>query len=251
MLSTPIILSATLFISGSVIVTLFGLRLFRRFMNIKKLKHEEAVVGYIFSAIALIYAVVLAFVVFAVWEQYSVSQQVVTSEAAALVGAYRDTETFPEPMRAEAQQAFYDYTHTVMDKEWTTHGAVLPHTKADAINPIWSIYTKAKASDAALERLHGLEQQRHLRHLAGEASLPIVFWPLLIGGGLITICSSYFFIMRSLRAQYLKTAMLTIIIAGVLFLIYTLNRPFTGRVPVNKDPFKHALQIFRVMNLEQ
>jgi hypothetical protein len=247
--TAAIILSAALFIGSSVAFTILGLRLFRRSLNTKRLKNDETIVGYIFSAIALIYAVILAFVVFAVWEQYSVSQQVVTSEAASLVVAYRDTETFPEPIRAQAQQAFFDYAHTVMDNEWANHGAVLPHTKADAINPIWDIYHSAKASDSALDRLHDLEQQRHLRHLAGEASLPIVFWPLLVGGGLITICSSYFFVMRSLRAQYLKTAMLTIVIAGVLFLIYTLNRPFTGRVPVSKDPFRHALQIFQAMDL--
>lgn len=250
MLSASIILSAVTFIATSVIFTFLGLRLFRRLLNTKRLKHDEAIVGYIFSAIALIYAVVLAFVVFAVWEQYSVSQQVVTSEAASLVVAYRDTESFPEPMRTDAQKAFYDYSHTVMDKEWVTHGAVLPHSKPDVINQIWDIYHNAKASDSALDRLHDLEHQRHLRHLAGGASLPIVFWPLLIGGGLITIGSSYFFIMRSLRAQYIKTAMLTIIITGVLFLIYTLNRPFTGQVPVSKDPFKHALQIFEAMKLK-
>ncbi len=244
----PIIVSSALFIATSVVIALLGLRLFRRLLDTKKLKHEETIVGYIFSAIALIYAVVLAFVVFAVWEQYSASQQVVTSEAASLVVAYRDTESFPEPLRAQAQQSFADYAHTVMDNEWVNHGTVLPHAKADAINPIWDIYNNAKASDPALDRLHDLEQQRHLRHLAGEASLPIVFWPLLIGGGLITIGSSYFFIMRSLRAQYLKTAMLTIVIAGVLFLIYTLNRPFTGRVPVSKDPFRHALLIFQAMH---
>lgn len=250
MLPISIVVSGILFIITSVIITLWGLRLFRRLLDIKKLKHEEAIVGYLFSAIALIYAVVLAFVVFAVWERYSVSQQVVTSEAAALVVAYRDTETFPEPERVQAQKAYNDYTNFVMDHEWVTHGSVLPHTTPDALNPIWSIYRNAKASDSAMDRLHDLEQQRHLRHLAGEASLPSVFWPLLVGGGLITIGSSYFFVMRSPRAQYIKTAMLTIVIAGVLFLIYTLNLPFTGQMPVSKDPFKHVLLIFRAMSLE-
>jgi hypothetical protein len=250
MINLSIILSAIIFIAISVAIALFGLWALRPLLDTKHLKHEVTIVGYIFSAIALIYAVVLAFVVFAVWERYSVSQQVVTSEAASLVVAYRDTESFPEPTRSDAQKAFYGYAHTVMDKEWTSHGAVTTHTKADAINSIWVIYKSANASDAAQDRLHALEEQRHLRHLAGEASLPIVFWPLLIGGGLITVGSSYFLIMGSLRAQHLLTAMLTVVIAGVLFLIYTLNFPFTGKIPVSKDPFKHALQIFESMNLK-
>ncbi len=250
MIDLSIILSAIAFLAISVVIALFGLWAHRLLLDTKHLKREVAIVGYIFSAIALIYAVVLAFVVFAVWERYSASQQVVTSEAASLVVAFRDTENFPEPIRSDAQKAFYDYAHTIMDKEWTNHGAVMTHTKADAINPIWTIYKNANASDAAQDRLHTLEEQRHLRHLAGEASLPIVFWPLLIGGGLITIGSSYFLIMGSLRAQHLLTAMLTIVVAGVLFLIYTLNFPFTGQIPVSKDPFRHALQIFQAMDLK-
>lgn len=242
-------LSAIAFILISVAVSILGLRLFRRWIDVKHLKYDGATIGYMFSAIALIYAVVLAFVVFAVWERYSISQQVVTGEAASLVDAYRDTQTFPDTERAEAQKALNGYIYSVMDHEWTTHGTVLPHNKPDILNSVWAIYRKANASDSVMDRLHSLEQQRHLRHLASESSLPIVFWPLLIGGGIITIASSYFFIMRSLRAHYLLTAMLTIVIVGVLFLIYTLNHPFTGRVPVSKDPFRHTLQIFRSMNL--
>lgn len=249
MIDFSIIIAAILFVAASVGITHMGLRASRPWLKTKQLKHEEAIVGYIFSAIALIYAVVLAFVVFAVWERYNISQTAVTSEASALVMAYRDTQTFPEPQRSTVQKAFIDYTNLVMNKEWATHGTVMPHDKPDALNPIWDTYRAAQAPDGAFDRLHTVEQERHLRHLASEASLPIMFWPLLIGGGLITVGSSYFLIMRSLRAQHFMTAMLTIVIAGVLFLIYTLNYPFTGRLPVSKDPFRHSLLIFNAMNL--
>lgn len=251
MLTFWLVIYSVIFIAAAIAVSYVGLHFSRPHLNIKQLKHETAIVGYIFSAIALIYAVVLAFVVFAVWERYSASQQVVTSEASALVVAFRDTQTFAEPERSAAQKALSDYTYYVMDHEWTTHGRVLPHNKADALNPVWNIYHRAKASDSALDRLHDLEQQRHLRHLAEEASLPVVFWPLLVGGGLLTVGSSYFLIMGSLKAQYVMTTMLTIVIAAVLFLIYTLNLPFTGQIPVSKDPFKHTLEIFQAMNLDQ
>jgi hypothetical protein len=55
--------------------------------------------------------------------------------------------------------------------------------------------------------------------------------------------------MKSIRAQYVMTALLTTLIAGVLFLIFTLNSPFTGPEPVSKDPFEHAIEMFNSIDL--
>jgi uncharacterized membrane protein len=51
--------------------------------------------GFMFMTMGVLYAVVLAFVVFAVWEQFAHSEQAVTAEAAVLVSVFRDTQTVP------------------------------------------------------------------------------------------------------------------------------------------------------------
>jgi hypothetical protein len=245
----------SLFLTGiglialAVVVALAGLWVFRRVANIEHFKTEEPVVSFLFNTVGLIYAVILAFVVFAVWEHYSAAEEKVTAEAAALVVAYRDTALLPQPQRTTAQTGFRSYARYVMDHEWKTHGTVLKHTTPDILNPIWAAYRQGNASAPVRDRLHDVEEARHLRHLAGESSLPAVFWPLLLGGGILTIAFSYFFLMRSLRAQHLMTAMLTMLIAGVLFLILTLNSPFTGEEPVSKNPFRHAIEMFHSMDL--
>jgi Protein of unknown function (DUF4239) len=236
-------------IALSVVVALAGLWVFRRVVHIDHFKAEEPVVSFLFNAVGLIYAVILAFVVFAVWEHYSQAEEKVTTEATALVVAYRDTALFPEPQRTAAQHGLRNYIEYVMHKEWSTHGQVLKHTTPDVLNPVWSAYRQGNGSAPVRDRLHNVEEARHLRHLASEASLPGLFWALLIGGGMLVIAFSYFFLMRSQRAQHLMTAMLTMLIAGVLFLIFTLNSPFTGEQPVSKDPFRHALEMFHSMDL--
>jgi hypothetical protein len=103
----------------------------------------------------------------------------------------------------------------------------------------------------AAVRLHQLEQQRHMRHLASEATLPPFFWPILIAGGALTIGFSYFLRLANLSIQIAMTAVLAALIAGILFLILSLDHPFTGQVQVDREPFRHALQQFNALNLQE
>lgn len=253
-----LLISALIFIGSAVGVALLTFWLLRPYLKPHSLKRDEAIIGYLFSAIALVYAVVLAFVVFAVWDRYTITRATVTNEAAAVVVAFRDTQGLPEPARSQAQNGYKDYIFEVISKEWRSHGLVTQHKTPDPLNKIWNIYRGVTPQDSREESslgnaessLRNLESQRHLRHLAGEASLPSIFWPLLIGGGVITIVASFFFTMKSVPAHYMLTGILTIIIAGVLFLIFSINYPFTGNVRVSQDPFRHALQQFNSLNLK-
>ena len=244
-----LVLTAVVLIALAVALALGSLWTFRRVASIEHFKYEEPVVSFLFNAVGLIYAVVLAFVVFAVWEHYTNAEALVTNEAAAMVVVYRDVELLPEPQRTAAKRNFRAYTRYVMDNEWDTHGTVIKHEKPDVLNPIWANIRQGSGSSSVRDRLHALEDARHRRHLAGESSLPNVFWPLLLGGGMLTIGFSFFFLTKSIRAQYVMTALLTTLIAGVLFLIFTLNSPFTGPEPVSKDPFEHAIEMFNSIDL--
>ena len=43
----------------------------------------------------------------------------------------------------------------------------------------------------------------------------------------------------------------TTVIVGTLLLIFSLNYPFTWSVQVSKDPFRHALEQFKAVNLNK
>jgi hypothetical protein len=50
-------------------------------------------------------------------------------------------------------------------------------------------------------------------------------------------------------AQASMTAVVAVLIAGSLFLILSLDHPFTGLVQVDKESFRHALRQFNALNL--
>jgi hypothetical protein len=258
MQAIPWPITGALFVAVAVGLALGGLYVVRHMLGFPRRAGDHDVAGVLYATVGAIYGVLLAFIVIVVWDRYSAANQAVTAEAADLVVAFRDTQTFPEPQRQQAQDGLRAYANEVMDDEWTTHVGDGPHRTPDPLNPVWAVYRSLQPTDSyqqslmvgAQDRLHDLEQQRHLRHLSGEKTLPELFWPVLILGALATIGFSYFFRPADLRSQAIMTATLAGLIGAVLFVIFSLNSPFTGRVHVSQEPFRHALQQFNALNLQ-
>jgi hypothetical protein len=120
------------------------------------------------------------------------------------------------------------------------------------LNPVWDIYREVDPSTplgveqlvAAREHLHDLELKRHLRHLSAESTIPVVFWPILVIGGIVVVLFSYMLQQEYLGLQAAMIGLLAGLIASVLLLIFSLNQPFTGLVRVSSQPFEHALEQF-------
>src|SRR4051812_19967643 len=244
--------SSALTVLAAAVAAIIGVIVVRRYIHADLDEAENGVLGWMFSGIVVVVAVLLAFVVFSVYDRYSNLRNSTTDEAAQLVVVYRDTEQFSEPARTRAQAALRTYADDVMKSEWKSHGLLLAHTKPDALNKVWTAYSSragASPNGDVEARLHELEHLRHLRHLASEASLPPAFWPLLISGSVATIVASLFFSMRRAAYQIVLTTLLTVILCGTLLLISALNRPFTGPTPISKYPFQHALLGFHAMDL--
>jgi hypothetical protein len=54
-----------------------------------------------------------------------------------------------------------------------------------------------------------------------------------------------------LRIQAAMTVVVSGLLASVLFLVVSLNEPYTGQIHVSQYPFRHALQQFNALNLGQ
>ena len=259
MFGLPIGVAAVVLVVLAAALSVLALYLFRKSVSFEISKGHNEIAGFVFATVGVLYAVVLAFVVFAVWERYTASQEAVAHEGAVAVAAYRDTQEFPEPRRTQAQLALRTYVHTVMDKEWVNHGQVLAHSTPDALNPVWAIYRQAEEQagadgaslDQARDHLYEVEIARHERHLSAESSLPDIFWVILVLGATSTLFFAFLFDMGNLRVQGVLTALLAGLMAGLLFLVVSLERPFTGPVQVSKAPLQHALLVFHAIDLEK
>jgi hypothetical protein len=85
--------------------------------------------------------------------------------------------------------------------------------------------------------------RRSRLHLA-VGIVPGVLWAALTLGGILTVAFTFFFGTENLKAQVMMTGVLAIIVFLGLFVIVSIDHPFTGPVHVGSGPLQHVLEDF-------
>jgi len=211
---------------------LFGLYLVRRKYSAEVLKENHEVAAIIFNAFGLFYGVLVAFVVFATWNGYD------------------EATKFPDSPRKIIQQGVRDYLAGVYNDEVPKMATGdLSVYSGGAHTPLRLLFSQIDATSIPNRELYGeslrclnnLAQYRRLRIFAGNDTVPPVIWLVLLVGGVFAVCYTFFFGMKNIRAQYLITTTLTVMLTSILFLIYVLDHPFTGTSRVSLQPLRQAM----------
>ncbi len=71
--------------------------------------------------------------------------------------------------------------------------------------------------------------------------IPTILWVVLIVGGVITVCFTYFFGMRTPRLHVLMVVAFTVVLALVLYTVRALEYPFDGIAQVKPEAFEAVL----------
>ena len=95
-----------------------GVLLVRRVVDIKKFKEHHDIAGPIFSTIGVIYAVMLAFVLVIVSQDFDSAQNNTVQEANYFADIYRDSVGLSEPFRSQFLEANTNYLDAVIKYEW-------------------------------------------------------------------------------------------------------------------------------------
>ena len=141
--------------------------------------------------LGVIYAVLIALVVIAVWEDYAAARDTVEREASELDDVFRLAHPLPDPEGRQLQELARSYAQVVVDEEWAlmAQGRTSPaglglldqmtlrfenvevRTRADQV-----LYGEA------LDRMNELADARNARLVEAGEGIPIVLWGVLIGG---------------------------------------------------------------------
>ena len=100
------------------LLALAGLELVQRLVPADSRQQHNDVAGFIYAALGVIYAVLLALVVIAVWEEYRAASETVEQEANALAEIFWLAHRLPEPEGSHLQELARSYALEVVDKEW-------------------------------------------------------------------------------------------------------------------------------------
>ena len=229
---------------------LFGLHLVQKKCSADVLKENHEVAAIIFNAFGLFYGVMVAFVVFATWNGYDEATKNLQMEASEALDIFHSAESFPDPANKIIQQGLRDYVASVYNDEVQrmSQGEIGVYS-GGAHASLRTLFSQMDATSIpnrelyaeSLRCLNNLAQYRRMRIFAGNDTVPPVIWLVLLVGGVFAVSYTFFFGMKNIKAQYLLTATLTVMISSILFLIYVLDHPFTGTSKVSLEPLRQAM----------
>jgi hypothetical protein len=212
---------------------------------------NNEVAGFKFAVVGVLYAVLLAFVVIAVWEDYRDTEAAVRNEAKALVDLHQVANVLPDPGGSSIRRHLIAYAKQVRHSEWHTMAeGVASQAAARDLNHLSQALFDGRPQEPkdialyqhALRLLPVISDNRNERLDSSNGSVPAVLWLVMLAGSLITLGYPSFFGTSSLTAQVLMTAALAALVALTLFVGLVLDFPFTGEVHISPAPFDQALE---------
>ena len=247
-METP--LSGALLIGGSMLFSVTGLLLVRRCVAIDWLKRHHEVASYFFLMIGTLYAVLVAFAVYVAWTDFNSAGTNLEHEATEVADLSRLSTAMPDPYRKNISVALMAYLNAVVQDEFPAMAEGRDSQRTwDSVQRLWDVYGTFRPENPqmqaylaeSLKHLTQLSDYRRTRLFTSRSSVPANLWCLLISGGILLIAFTYFLGHESVWSQAGMTAALAGLLAFSLFVILSLDTPYSGVARVTPQAFKIEL----------
>jgi hypothetical protein len=222
--------------------------LFRRLVPYNKLVAHNDVAGFMIAVIGVIYAVLIAFVVIVVWQQYNDSDSRYGDEVAAMADLDGYARTLPEPQRTTVRTMVRHYIRLMIDDEWPAmrfggESGAASQVLSDLANAIEaphpSAYRSALIQDQMVRALRTAADDRQRRLSDNQNTLPQVMWTALLAGAVVTVGFGFLFGVANFRVQLAMTASVAMLIALSFTLLIELDFPFRRDAAIGADRWQY------------
>ncbi len=247
---------------GACLAAVAGLELVQRLVPHEKRQEHNDVAGFLYAVVGVVYAVLLALLVIAVWEQYQRALETVEGEADSVADIAWLAHRLPETERYQLQELARAYAQEVVDEEWPLMEQGIKGQRGTP--EAWNLIDDMRATlqdfepsteaeqelyAEGLDRISRFGDARRMRIVAAKEGLPGVLWAVLVFGAVVAVGFTYLFGMRNTWAHRLMVMSLTAVIVLVLFTIGVMEHPFSGGVSVQPDAFDLILERFETSKL--
>ena len=231
--ATLAILITVIFVGLFVLVLWLFYRFFPRFRFGENSSADGTIYG---GAIGTIFALIFAFVIVAVWQNFDRVSTAVEQEADVLNDLYVNMRGYPPAFRDTVQAKLKAYALQVANGEWKLVQADAQDPVADGlIREIAGLLTTFKPApgEAPLhaQTLELLIQNRNLRHnriKSGLSYLDKSMWVALGIAALLLLLFSCMLNISDRRSHYQMHACLGASMGLIFFLLLVYNFPFLG-----------------------
>lgn len=206
----------------------------------------------VFSLVGGLHAVMMAFVLIALFDSVSTASGDADREANALVAVSWAGDSLAEPARSQIRTITQDYADNVIKREWAQlrNGDEVDATGWAMLDDLRLTIEGSEATDdwqqerriEAANQLWELYQARQDRLGAADGGVSTVVWFALVAGSVLSLALPYLFGGTRLVTHIIVAATLAATITLLMFSIYQMQNPFSGGASIEPDAFKSALQ---------
>ena len=231
-------------------VSLAGLWAFNLVSDSHKREKDTETVGLTYAIVAVVYAVLIGFIVVNVFETFSKGDEIATAEVNKLTGIMLSTAGLPETEGVAVLADLKHYLDIVIKKEWPSQQA--GKVEAAEFEAGWHVLAHLNKRIAGFEpktagqsvnkgemlrSMNELSKARRSRILAAGEHLADVVWQILLVAGAVAVAYTYLFGAHSFGIHLSITGFIAATISLVFTLIIALDYPFRGDVSVGDEGF--------------
>lgn len=232
---------------------LFGVTVVRRLLRRNLVAGHNDTCAAIFQTGGTLYAVFLAFLVVAVWQSHDAAHANVAEEASLLCTLYRGSTAMPQPEGEALRGLVRRYTHAVIDEEWAVQardGGASEAARAAGLG-MFRLFGASQAQPAGpavaqieLGLIAQVQADRNKRTLQAEETLSPLIWATAVANGLLVLIISFFLETDRVWTHVALSGLLAVMIATLLSVVFILDRPFGGLMPLQPEAFVHSLGVY-------
>jgi hypothetical protein len=197
------------------------------------------------ASFSVIYGILLGLVAIGVYANYAAMADNVTREATTLAGLYSDVSGISEPHRSVLRADLRAYAKVTIDQDWPDQArGVVPtggtarmvafQQDFEAIHPTEK--TEEIAYAEAFGQFEKLVELRSNRLADINQGIPALLWWVLWTGAILSIALVWMLDMEA-HIHGILTAVLSLFLGIVIFVIVDLDKPFRGDGIVNADSY--------------
>ncbi|MEY4577153.1 MAG: hypothetical protein RL701_1856 [Pseudomonadota bacterium] len=239
-------------------MSVLGLDATRAVISREVLRPSNDVIGNYLQTLGGIYAVLLAFVTYAVWQQFNDARSQVEREASEVTELFRIVQVLPAAVRQSVQNMLHAYCCGVVTREWQIMAASRVHRAVDEelyqgelprlLDGLWrtlgtlepSSASESVVLSAATQCFNELCNARTARLSSSRVRMPTTLRWLLYAGALVLVCSTWLFAVDNFAIHAFVSGATAGATAHVLYVVEDLDDCFSGDWQVPRAAFLRA-----------
>ena len=262
------VVQSVLIVLGTIALSIIFLFVLRRLWPVTRRIEHNDIIGWQISVLGTTYAVILAFMLWNVWNNFQTARVTTEMEANYLVDLYRIANGLQPAVSKPLRGLCREYAAVMVNEEWPAMAQEhLSLHSFSVTQQMWDVLVQAHfGGEIAASSPHStpagpdsfqqskyeqafsartqMSERRRLRQIESRMKLPGILWCVLVIGGMVVIGSACLFGCQNFTLHFILVLALSLLLSLVLVSIAEIDRPFQGPVRVQSEAFTFAQQTF-------